>query len=123
MDDNYLYEKISEAIRQDVYSGVLKFGDALPTMREMAIKWGCTIGTIQRAYRELAHQGLVESHVGRGTKVAINISAQDKISLRSTVLLNCMNVNLLEFMALGYTVEEIEQAIRVALDHWKASKV
>ena len=66
MDEQHLYRQISETIRQEILGGRLKPGDRLPSVRELAEKWNCTVGTIQHAYRELTEQGLVTSRAGQG---------------------------------------------------------
>jgi molybdate-binding protein/DNA-binding transcriptional regulator YhcF (GntR family) len=120
MDETHLYQKIVESIRQDMFTGVLKPGDSLPPVREMARKWDCTSGTILRAYHELARQGLLVSRIGRGTKVAENPPVQNQVPLRRAILMNRIEANLLEIMTSGYTPEEVEQAVRLALDRWRA---
>jgi molybdate-binding protein/DNA-binding transcriptional regulator YhcF (GntR family) len=120
MDETHLYQKIVESIRQDMFMGVLKPGDSLPPVREMARKWDCTTGTILRAYHELAHQSLLVSHIGRGTKVAEKLPAQNQVPLRRAMLMNRIEAYLLEIMTSGYTPEEVEQATRLALDRWRA---
>jgi len=120
MDDLYLYQEIIRAIRQDILSGVLKPGDRLPPVRQMTEKWGCANATVLRAYHELAHQGLVTSRVGQGTKVTQKLADQDKLALRRAMLYNQIEANLLEIMNAGYSPDEVEQATRMALDRWRA---
>ncbi|MFU8771014.1 MAG: GntR family transcriptional regulator, partial [Anaerolineales bacterium] len=69
MDDVPLYKRIAEAVRKQILSGSVKPGERLPSVRVMAKDWGCTIGTVQRAYGELARQSIVTSRPGQGTKV------------------------------------------------------
>jgi putative molybdopterin biosynthesis protein len=85
----------------------------------MTEKWKCTTGTILRAYQELAHQGLVVSHVGRGTKVVENLSKQNQSPLRKASLFNRTEAFLLEIMTAGYTPDEVDQSFRTALDRWR----
>jgi hypothetical protein len=47
-----------------------------------------------RAYQELAYQGSIVSHVGKGTKVVENLSEQNQ-SLRQWVPLFCRTVSFL----------------------------
>ena len=68
MDDSYLYRQIAESVRRDILEGRLQPGERLPTLREMRETWRCTQGTAQRAYAELAREGLVISQTGRGTR-------------------------------------------------------
>lgn len=72
-----------------------------------------------RAYQELAHQGLIVSHVGKGTKVVDNLSEQNQSPLRKATLFNRTEAFLLEIITAGYTPDEIEQSMRTALDRWK----
>ena len=119
MDQSHLYQKIVESIRDDILSGNIKPGASLPPMRKMTEKWNCTTGTIMRAYQELAHQGLIVSHVGKGTKVVENLSEQNQSPLRRASLFNRTEAFLLEIITAGYTPDEVEQSVRTALDRWK----
>jgi 2-aminoadipate transaminase len=65
-----LYLQISNQIRQRISTGDLPVGSRLPPERRMAAMLGVNRTTIVSAYRELAADGLVEGHVGRGTVVA-----------------------------------------------------
>ena len=121
MPDAYLYEEISETIRQDILQGKLKPGDRLPSVRELAAEWGCTLGTVQRAYKELAGQGLVTSRAGRGTKVVEQPARTEESPLRRLSLIHRAEAFLLEVMAGGHSPEEVEQAVRLALDRWRAA--
>lgn len=119
MDQAHLYQKIVESIRDDILSGNIKPGASLPPMRKMTEKWNCTTGTIMRAYQELAHQGLIVSHVGKGTKVVDHLSEQNQSPLRRASLFNRTEAFLLEIITAGYTPDEVEQSVRTALDRWK----
>jgi molybdate-binding protein/DNA-binding transcriptional regulator YhcF (GntR family) len=120
MEQSHLYQQIVESIRDDILSGAIKPGESLPPMRKMTEKWNCTTGTIMRAYQELAHQGLVISHVGKGTKVVDSLPGQSRTPLRRATLFNRTEAFLLEIITAGYTPDEIEQSLRAALDRWKA---
>ena len=119
MEQAHLYQQIVASIRDDILSGIIKPGEPLPPMRKMTETWNCTTGTILRAYQELAHQGLIISHVGKGTKVVENLSEQNQSPLRKATLFNRTEAFLLEIITAGYTPDEIEQSMRTALDRWK----
>lgn len=63
------YLAIAEAISTDIANGTLQAGDRLPPQRELAYVLGVTVGTVSRAYTEVAQRGLVTGEVGRGTYV------------------------------------------------------
>ncbi|WP_047984247.1 GntR family transcriptional regulator [Ornithinibacillus californiensis] len=65
-----LFQQIKEQIKQHIYSGELKEGDALPSMRVLAKDLKVSVITTKRAYEELEKEGYLISAVGRGTFVA-----------------------------------------------------
>ena len=122
MDKTPLYLQIADAIRQELLEGKLRPGDALPPVREMAERWGCTPGTVQQAYKELARQGLAVSRSGQGTRVGTTLPATppDKTPLRRASLVHQAEAFLLEVLAAGHTPAEAESAFRAALDRWRS---
>jgi putative molybdopterin biosynthesis protein len=119
MDEPHLYRQISESIRQEILNGRWKAGDRLPSVREMAEQWNCTVGTIQHAYQELARQGLVTSRAGQGTRVVESLPARSDTPLRRAMLIHRAEAFLLEVLTGGYRLEEVEQAMREAMDRWR----
>ena len=107
MDESHLYRKITEAIRQEISSSSLKPGDRLPTVREMAARWDCTVGTVQHAYQELARQGLVTSRSGQGTRVVENPQLRGETVFRRAALVHRAEAFLLEVMTAGYGLTEL----------------
>lgn len=65
-----LYLQISRQIRDQIRSGELPPGTRLPPERRLAAMLGVNRTTVVNAYRELAAEGLIVGHVGRGTIVA-----------------------------------------------------
>ncbi len=120
MEETYLYRQIAEHIRRQILSGELKSGDRLPSVREMTRHWNCTIGTIQRAYQELVSQGLITSRAGQGTRVVDHIPDQNNTPLRRLTILHRTETFLLEVLNAGYSQAEVEDAVRLALDRWRA---
>lgn len=64
-----LYRQISQGLREAIASGELAEGSQLPSERALAKELGVNRTTIMNAYNELASEGLIEGHVGRGTLV------------------------------------------------------
>lgn len=65
-----IYLQIAQGIRQAVAAGVYRPGEVLPSLRAMALAAGVNPNTVQRAYDELAREGLVRSQRGKGLFVA-----------------------------------------------------
>lgn len=64
------YRQIVEQLREQIRSGELPPGTRLPPERRLAAMLGVNRTTVVSAYRELAAEGLIVGHVGRGTIVA-----------------------------------------------------
>jgi 2-aminoadipate transaminase len=64
-----LYRQICQQLREAILTGDLPEGARLPTERALARELGVNRTTVMNAYNELASEGLVEGHVGRGTLV------------------------------------------------------
>lgn len=67
--DSPLYHAIALALVRDIESGAVPPGTRLPTHRELARRLSVNVGTITRAYAEVARRGLIDGEVGRGSYV------------------------------------------------------
>jgi GntR family transcriptional regulator len=65
-----VYIQLGERIRLLVRQGWLHAGDALPTVRELAVELGINANTVARVYRELQSAGVLRLERGVGTSVA-----------------------------------------------------
>lgn len=61
--------KIVEAILEDITVGRLKGGDRVDSERALIRRFGVSLGTAQRALKELQHLGVLVREHGRGTFV------------------------------------------------------
>lgn len=73
-----IYEQIVVRIREMIMHGELKEGDAMPSMRQLARDLHVSIITTQRAYEELARDGLIRIIPAKGAYV----SETDKEKIR-----------------------------------------
>jgi len=65
-----LYEQIVAQIKDQIVSGSLKPGSALPSMRSLAKELRISVITTKRAYEELEREGFITTVQGKGTFVA-----------------------------------------------------
>ena len=63
------YLQIVEQISRAVASGQLTSGDALPSIRRLAERLRVNRNTVDKAFRELEHRGVVEIRRGKGAFV------------------------------------------------------
>ncbi|HEX7150289.1 MAG TPA: GntR family transcriptional regulator [Thermoanaerobaculia bacterium] len=69
-DPRPIYRQVADEIRRLIAGGVLAEGEALPSVRQVAIDLGVNLNTIAGAYRELQAEGLVTIRHGSGAVVA-----------------------------------------------------
>lgn len=113
-----IYEQIVTQYKYRMLQGYLKKGDAVPSVRRLALELNITPGTVAKAYRELEQQGLIETVRGKGTfavGVAENIRNEGVIQRvreelkESCIELVCQGLDRAEIIGL---VEEIMEELR-----------
>ena len=68
-DARPIYTQITDGFREQIMAGILRPGDKMPSVRELAAELTINPNTIQRAYRELESQGWIASVPGKGSFV------------------------------------------------------
>jgi len=63
------YRAIADALADRIANGQMAPGERLPTHRDLAWRLGVTVGTVSRAYAEMARRDLLSGEIGRGTFV------------------------------------------------------
>lgn len=74
--DRPLFSQIVDGVKRSIADGNIEEGSPLPPGRELAASLDVSLETVQRAYRQLADEGVVTSRVGRGTRVAENVDLE-----------------------------------------------
>lgn len=65
-----LYIQIKDYIRRSIQNGAIEAHERVPSERELAQQFNVNRLTASRALKELAHEGLIYSRVGKGTFVS-----------------------------------------------------
>ena len=69
-DSQPIYRQLRDRVVAMVLEGVLKEGEALPSVRQVATEYRLNPLTVLKAYQQLADEGLVEKRRGLGMFVA-----------------------------------------------------
>lgn len=64
--DEPIYQQITSQIKALIMNGTLSAGDALPSMRNLAMQLRISVITTKRAYEELERDGYIETFAGKG---------------------------------------------------------
>ena len=116
-----LYEQIISQYKYLYLQGVLKKGDAIPSVRKLALELDVTPGTVAKAYREMEQSGMIETIRGKRTFMAdIPFTARNEGVIRkmkTEIEKNCM-----ELIYQGLGKEEIIALVEEAVDQLLAGK-
>ena len=61
-----IYTQIADGFREQIVAGVLRSGEKLPSVRELAVQLSINPNTIQRSYRQLEAEGWIATVPGKG---------------------------------------------------------
>ena len=111
-NDKPIYEQIYTQIRNQILSGALPPGQALPSIRALAKDLRVSVITTKRAYEELEREGFLQNIPGKGCFVA----PQNRELLREAQLRRVE-----EFLSLavdearkgGFTLEELTEMLNI----------
>lgn len=111
-----IYEQIVDQIKYNTIKGYLKPGDAIPSIRKMALMIKVTPTTVAKAYQELERQQIIETIRGKGTFIAQQLTIQPDKAAVEKARVNLESV-LMEFKLLGV---DTQQMIEIATEIYKS---
>ena len=103
-DARPIYAQILEGFQEQIRSGVLREGDKLPSVRELATQLTINPNTIQRAYRELEAGGWIASVPGKGSFVC---SVPGEAGKETAALLHTFDQTVQALLSMDVTKEEL----------------
>jgi GntR family transcriptional regulator len=71
-DKRPMYLQIMEQIKQRISVGDWREGQAIPSIRQLAVDLQVSVITVKRAYLELEREGVIVTQQGKGSHVASN---------------------------------------------------
>ena len=107
-----IYEQIIDGIEKDVLLGVLREGDAVPSVRELSMILGINPNTIQKAYVELERRGIIVPLTGRGSFV--RSGAREAIRREARRKLDSLYECSRELRLAGVELDELIQTVKRA---------
>jgi len=116
-----IYMQIIGQVKRAVASGLLKAGDQMPSVRELAMELTVNPNTIAKAYQELERDGVIRTVRGVGTFVAeqeIKIVREERVK----TLAAAIDKVLVEALHLGFSDEEVKSLLDERIREWKVRK-
>ena len=107
-----IYEQITDQVKEQIMTGALKAGDALPSMRLLAKELRISVITTKRAYEELEREGFLENVPGKGCFVA----PQNRELMREAQLRRVeerLSQAVDEARKGGFSLEELQEMLNI----------
>ena len=105
-----IYRQLKERVIAMMLDGMLKPGDALPSVRQVAAEYQLNPITVSRAYQELADEALVEKRRGLGMFVTDEASKKLLSSERERFLSEEWPAVAERIERLGLSIEDLLQS-------------
>ncbi len=106
-DSAPIYRQLKDRVVAMMLDGVLKPGDALPSVRQVAAEYQLNPITVSRAYQELADEQLVEKRRGLGMYVTEGANARLLQSERERFLREEWPLVMERIQRLGLNIQEL----------------
>lgn len=109
-----IYLQILTYIRRGAIAGTIHDGDELPSRRVLSALLGVNPNTVQKAFRMLEDEGLIESRTG--AKSCMTLTEDTLHALRAELLSE-------EFRSIARTLRQMgitkDEALRLIAQHWE----
>jgi GntR family transcriptional regulator len=102
-----IYRQLKERVIAMMLDGLLKPGDPLPSVRQVAAEYQLNPITVSRAYQELADEALVEKRRGLGMYVTEEAARKLLVSERDRFLTEEWPQVMERIARLGLKLEEL----------------
>lgn len=109
-----IYLQILRHIKRGVVAGVVQNGDELPSRRVLSALLGINPNTIQKAYKILEDEGLIESRAGAKSYMSLDIEKKEKIRIQ--LLENDVGSIISSLKQMGLSKED---AVSLIEKHWE----
>ena len=108
-----VYEQLIEQLEKFVLTDLLKAETQLPSVRSLSLELSINPNTIQKAYKLLEEEGLIQSHSGAKSYMILDELKIEEI--RTELLENDAKNAVKMLKQMGITLEE---AISLIEKHW-----
>jgi GntR family transcriptional regulator len=109
-----IYLQIMNFVKKLIVRGILKPGDKIPSVRDMALFLGVNPNTVQKAYEELEREGTIFTKRGQGNFVNEDENIVERI--KETMVKELVERYKKELEELGISKKEIFDLLKEMLE-------
>lgn len=108
-----LYKQLVEEILKNIRDGKFTPNDKLPTERELSNRFNISRGTVKKAFKELADNGVIEIIQGSGTYVYDNGCTVN--NERRKIAVNMIDELITKLDKWDFSIEEISNLMKISI--------
>ena len=108
-DGSPIYLQILLYIKRGIIAGMISDGDELPSRRVLSALLGVNPNTVQKAYKLLEDEGLIQSHAGAKSYVVVTVAKLREI--REELLEEDAKNAIYSLKMMGVSREEVHALI------------
>lgn len=105
-----IFLQIMNYVKKLIVRGILKPGEKIPSVREMALHLGVNPNTVQKAYEELEGEGVIFTKRGQGNFVSENQHLV--LELKKKMIQEIFDKFTKELMELGFSKDEVREILK-----------
>jgi GntR family transcriptional regulator len=105
-----IYAQLMGEVKYFVATGMMSPGEALPSVRDMALKLRINPNTVARAYRGLEREGVVNTVRGKGVFVSDSPRSGDK-KLAQSEIKRALDGILVDAFHMGISAEQVRDML------------
>lgn len=109
-----IYSQIISHLKRGMVAGTVRHGDELPSRRVLSALLGVNPNTVQKAYRLLEEEGLIQSHSGAKSYVVLSADVLKRV--RDELLESEISAMIRSMQQMGLSEQE---AVFLLKKHWK----
>jgi GntR family transcriptional regulator len=117
-DSRPIYVQITNQIKEQVRKGILKPGDELPSVRELADSLGINMHTVRGAYLKLRDQGIISLRLGRRARIA-RLNQQVRTADMEAALQEHLDEIITDAFLMGLSAEDFGNLVKHRLEQIK----
>lgn len=112
-----IYLQIVEQVKRSVALGILRSGERLPTVKQLATDLTVNPNTVARAYRDLERDSVIETAPGRGSFVRADADGAGRAAV-ADLARDAIESAVREAKSVGAAREDVRRLIDAALERW-----
>ena len=122
-DPRPIYAQIVAGVKEQIHAGVMRPGDELPSVRELAEMLSINLHTAHRAYQQLREQGVIILRLGQRARVASPRRQPLNRAAAEAKLVGSLRELITEAFHLGISEEDFRALMEAAFPGKKGTRL